>query len=166
MRRRHRLMAALLVVIVAALGVSYVLTREPPPVTDYSTLLQYLRDSGASVEEIGEPRFFTVPGRRVTEGEHESLVFTVPGRHVTVNANNIGVYEFENAEAMEAEASYVIPSGHGIDREGLSVRISWTTPPRFYKEGRIIVIYIGDDPQMISLLEDLLGKPFAGTADN
>lgn len=166
MRRRHRLMAVLLVAIVAALGVSYVLTREPPPVTDYSTLLQHLRDSGASVEEVGECRFFTVPEIRVTDGVHEPLFFTVPGRRVTVNGNNISVYEFENAEAMEAEASYVTPSGSGIDREDISVRINWVRPPRFYMEGRIIVIYSGDDPQTISLLEDLLGEPFAGTADN
>jgi len=158
--------AALLVVIVAALGVSYVLTREPPPVTDYPTLLEHLRDSGASVEEVGECRFFTVPERRVTEGEHEPLFFTVPGRSVTVSGNNISVYEFENAEAMEAEASCVTPSGSGIDYEDRSVRITWIVPPRFYKEGRIIVIYTGDDHQTISLLEDLLGKPFAGTADN
>jgi len=69
---------------------------------------------------------------------------------------------------MEADASCVTPSGSGIDCEdrSISIRINWVTPPRFYKEGRIIVIYTGDDHQMISLLEDLLGKPFAGTADN
>lgn len=167
MRRRHRLTAALLVVTVAALSVSYVLTREPPPVTDYSTLLERLRDSGASVEEAGECRFFTVPAIRVTEGEHEPLFFfTVPGRRVTVNGNNISVYEFENAEAMEAEASCVIPSGFGIDCEDRSARVSWIVPPRFYKEGRIIVLYPGEDHQTISLLEDLLGKPFAGAVDN
>ncbi len=155
-----------MVVVVVALSVSYVLTREPPPVTDYSTLLEYLHDSGASVEEVGECLSFTVPERPATVGEHEPLFFIVPGIRVAVNGNNICVYEFENAEAMEAEASYVIPSGHGIDREDRSILINWIAPPRFYKEGRIIVIYTGDDDQTISLLRDFLGKPFAGAVDD
>jgi len=160
-------MAALLVVVVAALSITYIVSREPTPqITDHSSLLEHLRDSGASVEEVGDPRLFKVPVKRVTEGEHEPLFFTVPGRSVTVNGNYISVFEFENAEAMEAEASYVIPSGLGIHREDISVLVSPIFPPRFYKEGRIIVLYFGEDHQTISLLRALLGKPFAGAVDN
>lgn len=140
------IVVVVVVVVIATLG--------PKPVTDYSTLLRYLRDSGASIEE---------------KGEIDEQFFDIVGRKVAVNAINIEVYEYENAEAMELEASCVSPDGFGITKElgdgKKSIKgVGWIAPPHFYKAGRIIVFYCGDNDSIISLLENALGEQFAGTS--
>lgn len=137
---------ALIIAVVA------IATLGPKPVTDYSTLQRYLSNSGASIEEKGEI--------------HEPF-FNIEGRRFAVNESNITAYEYDNAEAMEAEASCVSPDGFGItkewgDEKGSVKQVSWICPPHFYKFGRIIVFYCGDNYSIISLLENALGKQFAG----
>jgi hypothetical protein len=131
------------VVTVAILG--------PKPVTNYSTLLRYLRESGASIEEKGEIHDF----------------FDIEGKRVAVNGSTIEVYEYVNAEALEAEASRVSPDGFSITKELGDERwtvkgVGWIAPPHFYKAGRIIVFYCGDNASIIGLLENALGTQFAG----
>jgi len=135
--------------IVVVIVIVAIATLGPKPVTDYSTLLRYLRDSGAPIEEKGEI--------------HEPF-FDVEGRRVTVNGNTIEIFEYANAEAMESEASYVSPDGFGfnISKENRIINVGWIDPPHFYKAGRIIAIYIGEDASIISVLENALGKQFAG----
>ena len=118
------IVVVVVIVIIATLG--------PRPVTDYSTLLRYLRDSGASIEEKGEM--------------HQSAVFNlfdVEGKRVTVNGSSIYVFEYANAVAMELEASCVSPDGFGMTKGNTAEQISWINPPHFYKAGRIIVFYCG-----------------------
>lgn len=136
------------VVVIATLG--------PKPVTDYTTdyttLLRYLRDSGASIAE---------------EGEIQEPFFAIEGRRVTVNESTIEVYEYTSAEAMESEANWVSSDGFSIRKEKEGdiwevCYVNWIASPHFYKAGRIIVIYVGDNNSIINLLENALGKQFAG----
>jgi hypothetical protein len=140
------IVVAVIIVVIATLG-----PKPSQPATDYSTLLRYLRDSGASIGE---------------EGEIDEEFFDIEGREVIVNESTIEVYEYANAEAMEAEASCVSPDGFGITKErgdlGVHKEVNWIALPHFYKSGRIIVMYIGNDSSIISLLENALGKQFAG----
>jgi hypothetical protein len=140
-----------IVVVIVIVAIATLSPKPPDQVTDYSTLLHYLRDSGASIGE---------------EGEIHEPFFDVEGRRVTVNGGAIQVFEYANAEVMESEASCVSPDGFSITKEkgDLWERcfVSWIGPPHFYKAGRIIVIYIGDDDSIISLLENALGTQFAG----
>jgi hypothetical protein len=122
------------------------------PLIDYSTLLLYLHDSGASLVEEGEVSW--------------SFFYDVEGRRVKVNGSSIEVYEYATTKGMESEASCVSPDGFGITKErgdmGVHKEVSWINPPHFYKAGRIIVMYIGDNSSIISLLENALGTQFAG----
>ena len=150
----NKMLAGILgVCIVVVIAVVAIATLSPKPVIDYSTLLRYLRDSGASIVEEGEVNW--------------SFFYDVEGRRVAVNETSIVVYEYENSEAMEAEASCVSPDGFGITKDwgdgtGSGKQVSWIYPPHFYKSGRIIVFYGGDNDSIISLLENALGKQFAG----
>ena len=125
----------------------------PRAVADYSTLLGYLRSSGVVVEEKGEASW--------------SFFYDVKGRRVTVDEISIVVYEYDSAGAMEADARCVSPDGFGIKKDwangtGSAQQVGWIAPPHFHKAGRIIVFYCGDDASMINLLQDALGKQFAG----
>lgn len=146
------IIAGCIVVIVVIVAIA---TLGPKPVTDYSTLLRYLRDSGASIVEEGEVSW--------------SFFYDVEGRRVAVNGSTIEVYEYATAKGMEAEASCVSPDGFGITKEwgdgrGLGKQVSWIYPPHFYKAGRIIVFYCGDNDSISSLLGNALGTQFAGFA--
>jgi len=137
--------------IVPIIAVAAIATLNPKPATDYTALVTYLRDSGASVAE---------------EGAIQEPFFDTEGRRVTVNESTIEVYEYANVEAMETEASCVSPEG-GSFRKGKGNMaevcfVDWMATPHFYKAGRIIVFYCGDNDSVIGLLENALGKQFAG----
>ncbi|MEW5829689.1 MAG: hypothetical protein AB1846_12420 [Chloroflexota bacterium] len=113
------------------------------PVEDLAGLDEALRDAGATVE-MGEPV--------------EQAFFAVPGQILRVNGADVQVYEYETAEAMEADAALVAPDGGSV---GTSM-VTWVAAPHFYKSGRILVLYVGEDGAVIELLERLLGSQFAG----
>lgn len=113
------------------------------PVEDYVSLIDSLRGAGAIVE----------PGDQV-----EQAFFTVKGQIIKVKGTDVQVFEYENAEAMEADAAQVTPDGGSI---GTSM-VMWVEAPHFYKAGRILVLYVGEDQVVLDLLEGALGVQFAG----
>jgi hypothetical protein len=150
-KRLAGILGSCIALIIAVVAIA---TLGPQPVTDYSTLLRYLRDSDASVEEKGELSW-------------SFFYDDVEGRRIAVNESNIDVYEYANAEAMEAEASCVSPDGFGITKEwgdgrSSGKQVGWIAPPHFYNAGRIIVFYCGDNDSIINLLGNGLGTQFAG----
>lgn len=91
--------------------------------------------------------------------------FSVQGQVVTVNGENVQVFEYADAATAETEASYTTDVIHFAIKEDSITRalvVDWVAPPHFYKTGRLIVIYIGDDRPLIDLLEGVLGAQFAG----
>ena len=64
---------------------------------------------------------------------------------MTVDGSTIHGFEFADEDAMEREASYVRPDGYSLRDGNRMMCIGWIGPPHFYKAGRIIVIYVGDD---------------------
>ena len=75
-----------------------------------------------------------------------------------MNGADLQVFEYENSEAMEKEASQVAPDGGSI---GTSM-VTWIDAPHFYKAGRIIVLYLGNDKAVLDLLNKVVGPQFAG----
>jgi len=118
-------------------------TSESPTVQDRASLLNILQAAGAKVET----------GDSITQE-----FFSPEGQTVKVNGADLQVFEYENAEAMESEASEVAPDGGSI---GTSM-VNWVDAPHFYKSGRIIVLYIGNNETVLALLEKIMGKQFAG----
>ena len=102
-----------------------------------------LRKEGANVEPAGEVN---------------QPFFSVIGQAIIVNGENIQVFEYSDEAAADVEASLVSPDGSSI---GTSIA-SWIAPPHFHKAGKIIVLYVGENRELISLLETVLGPQFAG----
>jgi hypothetical protein len=40
--------------------------------------------------------------------------------------------------------------------------VTWVAAPHFYKGGRLIVLYVGEDGGVIEVLDQVLGSQFAG----
>jgi hypothetical protein len=113
------------------------------PIGGHVEFVDTLRAAGANVEPTGP----------VTQP-----FFTPEGHILKVNGADVQVFEYENEEAMESEASQIAPDGGSTS----TTMITWMDAPHFYKLGRIIVLYVGSDTAMLDLLEQVLGPQFAG----
>ena len=124
------------------------LTPTPTPtVTDYISLIDNLREAGATVdtgEVIQQP------------------CFSVDGKAITVNGSYVQVFEYEDAAASDTEAAFISPDGFSISNNGQTCAISWVAPPNFFKASNLIVLYVGDNQAVIDVLETVLGPQFAG----
>lgn len=112
-------------------------------VEDQASFLAALQAAGATAET----------GDAITQD-----FFSVEGQVVRVNGAELQIFEYADAAAMEADASQVAPDGGSI---GTSM-VTWIDPPHFYKAGRIIVLYLGNDQAILDLLDKVLGPQFAG----
>ena len=154
--------AAVLLVVVAACG-SGESSSQPTtptashggPVKDYISLVDNLRAAGATVDPAG-----TV----------SSDFFAPQGQLLTVNGERVETFEFASAEEADAVAEGVSPSGSSISRVdsetgvGVAISVLWEMPPHFYKAGKLIVLYVGCNSDVINVLQETMGPQFAGGA--
>ena len=119
------------------------IASQPATLEDLASLVAALGAAGATVE----------PAESV-----QQVFFTAAGLIVRVNGADVQVFEYATAEAMETDAAQVSADGGSI---GTSM-VSWMATPHFYKAGRILVLYVGDDRSILDLLEGILGPQFAG----
>ena len=77
-------------------------------------------------------------------GEIEQPFFSVTGRVIKVNGGDVQVFEFADGEFIG------------------DFQVNWIDIPHLYKGGKLIVVYIGQENQVIVALEAVLGQQFAG----
>jgi len=112
-------------------------------VVDYASLLAHLRAKGLRAEAAGK---IVQP------------FFTVAGRVIQVNGQDLQVFQFPDASRTNAQAALISPDGLTV----AATKVHWLAPPRFYKRGKLLVIYLGDDGDVLKVLEAALGPHFAG----
>ncbi len=114
-------------------------------VADYASLIDAIESHGVLVqhkEDLGA----------------ESSSFSVPIKVISVGGVDVQVFEFK--DESEAQASSLTVSEDGTEI-GPSV-IRWMDTPHFYTKGKLIVLYVGQNPEITNLFESLLGTQFAG----
>ena len=116
----------------------------------------------ASAQGYGIEEFLAELREQGVEAEKgdsvEQAFFSVIGSYVNFNNESMQVFEYDSAETMESDAVLVDASGSPI---GTSM-VSWVATPHFYKKGRILVLYVGDNTETLKVLEGVLGQQFAG----
>jgi hypothetical protein len=151
MVRRKRVILAVAILVSAAVlsaimyrGRLFPPVSHPRKVTDYASFLDWLNSMGVDAKPAGKT---TLP------------FFSAPAYTVLINREHlVMVFEYKDSAAAEAEAARVSPDGMSIGE----TRPSWGFTPHFYKAGRIIVLYVGDDEDVLNILESSLGPQFAG----
>lgn len=121
-------------------------------ITTCASLIDDLRNQGATVE---------------SGGSINQSFFSVQGRIVTIDGSDVQVFEYENEVAAESDADLVSDDGFQVRSvmEAGIMRITlpcWVASPHFFMDGRVIVIYVGDDAGVLSILTKVLGEQFAG----
>ena len=119
--------------------------RKPPAssVTDYDTFVHYLREIGVPVEP---------------EGEVAQPFFSIEGRMLQFSGEEVQVFVYPDAAAAEEEAGLVSPDGSTV---GTS-KPQWVGAPHFYRKGKILALYIGDNEKVLNILNAALDRQFAG----
>ena len=77
---------------------------------------------------------------------------------IKVHGEDVQVFQYADAAAADAEAA-------PISRNGMAVgtrKIFWVGPPHFFKQGKLLVLYVGNDDKVLKVLEAVLGRQFAG----
>lgn len=72
---------------------------------------------------------------------------------------DVQFFEYASAADAQADAHRIRADGRGT----ATTQVDWVAPPHFFLKGRVLVIYVGSDPAVISLLRNLLGPQFAGS---
>lgn len=116
---------------------------EARAVLDTAGFLDRLRTEGVSVTSTGEVA---------------QPFFSVTGQVIRVYGESVQVFEFSSAAAAENAAAQVAPDGFSIGE----YQVDWVGTPHFYRQGKLIVLYVGDTPDIAQLLEKILGLQFAG----
>jgi len=119
---------------------------------DMSTFLRTLKANGFIYDDI------------IEETQYRENFLSVGPKRILFGDENITVYEFNSNREMELEAGYIDPGGFGITRPGTGVQISWVSTPYWFKSDLIIVLYVGENEQIINFLLKTFGDPFAGGA--
>jgi len=71
---------------------------------------------------------------------------------------DVQVFEYPSAGAAQADARQIRPDGSGT----ATTMVDWIAPPHFFLRGRVLVLYVGNDPPAINVLKSVLGPQFAG----
>ena len=113
------------------------------PVTDRASLISELRAAGANVEVVGEV---------------DQPFLSVSGTMIKLQGEDVQVFQYSSAAEMEGQAA-------PISRDGTAVgtrKIHWIGSPHFFKQGRVLVLYVGTNQKVEKTLEAVLGQQFAG----
>jgi hypothetical protein len=112
-------------------------------VTDYPSLIKSLRALGAGATVVGDV---------------EQPFFSIKGAMIKVHGEDVQVFQYASAAAADDEAA-------PISRDGMAVgtrKIFWVGQPHFFKQGRLLVLYVGNTDKVLRSLEAVLGQQFAG----
>lgn len=88
----------------------------------------------------------------------EQPFFSVKGKMIEVQGEGVQVFQYLSAAEADGEAALVSSSGSTIG----TTKVHWIGPPHFYKKGKLLVLYVGDDDKLLKVLEAALGRQFAG----
>jgi hypothetical protein len=112
-------------------------------VTDRASLISKLRAAGASVEVVGEV---------------DQPFFSVTGTMIKLQGEDVQVFQYSSAAEMETQAGLISRDGTAVGTR----KIHWIGAPHFFKQGRVLVLYVGQDAKVEKALENVLGQQFAG----
>ena len=112
-------------------------------VDDYANFIKRLRAAGVA----------PLAGGRV-----EQPFFSITGTMIKVYGEDVQVFAYADAAAADAAAAPISPDGMAVGTR----KIFWVGAPHFFKQGRLLILYVGDNEKVLGALAVVLGRQFAG----
>lgn len=82
-------------------------------------------------------------------------LFPATGNIISVDGAEVQVFEFEDPETRSAVSATITETGEILG----GITPSWSGRPNFWAGGSLIVLYVGQNQDVIDLLSDVLGEP-------
>jgi len=111
---------------------------------DYASLIDNLQEARALVEPRGEVASSLLSGHCSEVGVNDSI---------------ITVWEFDDDAAADAQTTGI--SGCAVRTATGLTLFEPVASPHWYKAGKLIVLYVGESEDVITVLEKVLGPQFA-----
>ena len=140
----------LIAVLLTACGTTQGPQSHGGPVQDQVSLIDTLRGKSVTVDITGT---MSQPFLKAQSG----TAVRISGGSLTTAAD-LQLFEYGSVSAASADAQKISHDGSGT----ATTKISWVGAPHFFLKGRVMVLYVGNDRAVLSLLQSLLGPQFAG----
>ncbi|MBI3331694.1 hypothetical protein HYZ99_01915 [Candidatus Peregrinibacteria bacterium] len=114
----------------------------------HQDLVAYLRSTNNQVDDTGP--------------EITQPFFAGEGKQIRVNGEDVQVYMYTTEEAVEQDAANISADGRTVG----TTQVTWIGEPHFFQDGHLLVLYLGNDAEVLLALEDALGPQFAGMEDD
>jgi len=132
-------------------------TVEPPTATVEATLDEASPDDSA-MGLVGLMEEIKQAGAEATlDGTVEQPFFSVTGQIVNVAGQDVQVFVYANEAGAESEAAMIAPDASYV---GTSMA-TWTDSPHFFAHQDKILLYVGSDPEVLRVLEEVVGPAIA-----
>ncbi|WP_183276532.1 hypothetical protein [Clostridium fungisolvens] len=105
--------------------------------------IEYLNKAGIKIKAI------TKSSSMLLKGEETAI---------NINGEFINVYEYKNSDQMAADIKTIRSDGAIVG----SAFVDWVSIPHIYKNGNIIVIYVGENKEIKDTIQKSVGNQFAG----
>lgn len=117
-----------------------------------------LAPSVTQVEDLaGLTAALEAAGATVETGDKiEQPFFEVQGQALKVNGQPVEVFEWADEASREAVSRTITPQG-----QFGTTQVEWAGKPHFWASGKIIVLYVGENAEVVELLTGALGAPVA-----
>lgn len=83
---------------------------------------------------------------------------------IVIDKEMVFIFLYANDKEAKADSKRIDTMGASYTNGSHSVQVSWSLDPHFYRKGSIIVQYVGSNKKIISDLNDIMGKQFAGSS--
>jgi hypothetical protein len=115
-------------------------------------LVSALRAQGATVQD---------------EGIGSDLFLAGTDHRLRVNGMSIDAFEYRTTLEARYDASRISRDGSTFGpRFGPfgdhAATVDYVAPPHWFRKGRVLVLYVGRQADLLALLRQVLGPPFAG----
>ena len=77
---------------------------------------------------------------------------------VCVNDESVTVYEYPDVDSTIDAVATINQDDPSMIGNGI---VEWAGTPHFWLRDRVIVLYVGEDPEVNTVLREILGRPFA-----
>lgn len=115
----------------------------PTPSATLDGLVQSLRQQGLSA---------TVTGQIPTD---VNRFFSVPAQQIRVNDDWVNAFVYTSPQAAASAAAAISADG----QPNPTVRVTWVSTPRFYRQDALIVLYVGCTAEITQALQQAVGTP-------
>ena len=120
------------------------------PVRDHVSFVDALRGRGLTVDPTATVR---QPFLHADSGTVLRL-----GRGPLSGPVEIQSYDYSSAGTAQSDLATIDGSG-----QPRGSQVVWSGPPHFFAREKLVVVYLGSDPDLLKLLRDVVGAQVAGT---